>query len=166
MKTKTFFSIAVAIATSMMFANCNSSSNESSTSNSDAKEVVTNSSDESDYWSSSSNVERSSSSSESTYAGTYSFSDSEGTQWKVVLKNDESAVLYRNGSDIDYGTWSTCPYDFPAVTFSDPKPYIVLPDGETDLHAFIYVKEGYIYTSTTAAQGNHPKKRLKYTKTK
>lgn len=166
MKTKRFFAFAMEFAACMMLSSfmmaC--ANNNASTGDND-DEVVE---EESLYEDESKNavVEGTQ---QSSWAGTYSFTDADGVKLKVVLKNDETAVLYMNGKDIDYGSWMVDKYaghNYACVFFSDFYPKIKLPNGEKEFHKNIFLKDGYAYTSSCAADGNHPKKRLKYTKSK
>lgn len=164
MKTKRFFAFAMEFAACMMLSSfmmaC--ANNNASTGDND-DEVVE---EESLYEDESKNAVVEGTQQRS-WAGTYSFTDADGVKWKVVLKNDETAVLYMNGEDIDYGSWME-EYDgsYVEAIFSDMDPKIKLPNGEKVFHIYIFLKDGYAYTSTTAAEGNHPKKRFKYTKSK
>lgn len=143
MKTKRFFAFAMEFAACMMLSSfmmaC--ANNNASTGDND-DEVVEGTQ-------------------QSSWAGTYSFTDADGVKWKVVL--DETAVLYMNGKDIDYGPWMDYDGNSVYVIFSDGDPKIKLPDGEKEMHKWIFLKDGYAYTSIAE---DHPRKRFKYTKSK
>lgn len=102
----------------------------------------------------------------SSFVGTYKFQDYRGQKWKLVLKDDKTAIISLNGEIIDYGTWDNFPYHFPLVEFAFDwdNDYRLYLENSDDNYFHLYLNNGYVYCGPQEAKANHPKKRLKYNK--
>lgn len=144
---KTFLSIALAFAASISLASTpvNDKSNLGS-------------SDESET------VSVNDTKSRADWLGTYTFKTQDGKNIKIVLKDDyDRCTLFVNGKETDYGTWSVAYGGQYVRVYFDTRIYV---PGQSSLASWVEIsKDGYVY-SAYGAESGHPKKRVKYTKTK
>lgn len=168
---KNYIYLAVFAILSIANTSCDSSSNSDKARIAQLEEQIREL-QSSSYSSSSSSSSRRSSfepsakTNASDFVGTYKVTDEAGVIWTIVLNADETVTFETEGGSKYYGSWDIFPYKFPCMSFGwDEWPYLYFPSGREDVYHGC-IKDGYFYSSNTAASAKNPNKRLPIKKIK